>query len=92
MVVAASVGIFFLYWMGLIGGERFADEGQVNPILAMWASNLFLMASAIFLLWKVADRISTNRGNSWTEFLVRIKRTIGRESLRSEAPMTAGDA
>ncbi len=92
MVVAASVGIFFLYWMGLIGGERFADEGQVNPILAMWASNLFLLASAILLLWKVADRISTNRGSTWTQFLVRIKTTIGREPHRAEAPMTAGEA
>lgn len=92
MVVAASVGIFFLYWMGLIGGERFADEGQVNPIFAMWASNLFLMASAILLLWKVADRISTNRGSTWTQFLVRIKTTIDRGSRRSEAPLTAGEA
>ena len=85
MVIAASVVIFFLYWMGLIGGERFADDGQVNPIFAMWASNLLLMASAILLLWKVADRISTNRGNAWAEFLVRIRASMGGKSRRLEA-------
>ena len=92
MVIAASVGIFFLYWMGLLGGERFADEGQVNPIFAMWASNLLLMASAVLLLWKVADRISTNRGNAWTEFLVRIRATMGGKSRRLEDRMTAEEA
>ncbi len=90
MVIAASVGIFFLYWMGLIGGERFADDGQVNPFLGMWASNLVLMASAVLLLWNVSDRISTNRGGSWSEALLRLKTTMRRGSRKSESRIVAG--
>jgi lipopolysaccharide export system permease protein len=36
MVIATSVGIFFLYWMGLIGGERLAERGHLEPWVAMW--------------------------------------------------------
>ncbi len=77
MVIAVSVGIFFVYWVGLIGGERFADEGQVNPVVAMWAANAALLATAIFFLWNVADRVSTNRGSFWSELGSRIRGTVG---------------
>jgi lipopolysaccharide export system permease protein len=63
MVIAASVGIFFVYWMGLIGGERFADQGQVNPVIAMWASNAVLLLSAMFFLWNVGR---PNLHKPWT--------------------------
>jgi lipopolysaccharide export system permease protein len=33
MVIALSLGIFFLYWMGLIGGERLADRGRIAGLL-----------------------------------------------------------
>ena len=78
MVIAASVLIFFLYWMGLIGGERFADDGQVDPIVAMWASNAVLLSLAFMLLWNVGDRISTNRGSAWTELRTRVGATLNR--------------
>ena len=91
MVIAASVGIFFVYWMGLIGGEQLADEGQVDPVLAMWAPNLMLCICALLLLRKVADRISANRGSAWTEFVTRVGVTFRRgSSPGAEPPMTGG--
>ena len=78
MVIAASVLVFCLYWMGLVGGERFADEGQVDPTVAMWASNAVLLSLAFMLLWNVGNRISTNRGSAWTELRARVGATLGR--------------
>lgn len=78
MVIAASVLIFCLYWTGLIGGERFADEGVVDPIVAMWASNAVLLSLALMLLWNVGNRISTNRGNAWAELRARVGATLNR--------------
>lgn len=78
MVIATSVLIFFLQWIGLIGGERFADDGQLNPIVAMWASNAVLLGLALILLWNLADRISTNRGSAWTELGARVGATVSR--------------
>ncbi|MEX2295614.1 MAG: LptF/LptG family permease [Gemmatimonadota bacterium] len=80
MVIAASVSIFFFYWMGLIGGERLAERGLMDPALAMWAPSAILLVPAIFLLSTTARQISTNRGSSWDELRYRLGRIfrIGR--------------
>jgi len=78
MVIAASVGIFFFYWMGLIGGERFADRGQIQPVVGMWLPNVVLLLPALYLLTRVSGQISTNRGSSWDEFTFRVKDAVGR--------------
>lgn len=93
MVIAASVGIFFVYWMGLIGGERFADEGQVHPILAMWASNVALLLLALTFLWNIADRVSTNRGSGWSELLSRLSSLAVRRRVdRNRSTLGVGEA
>ena len=81
MVIAASVLIFCIYWIGLIGGERFADQGQVDPIVAMWVSNAVLLSIAVTLLWGVGDRISTNRGNAWAEVVSLLGARFGRPAV-----------
>jgi lipopolysaccharide export system permease protein len=67
MVIALSLGIFFLYWVGLIVGERFADRGQIHPWLAMWAPNLILLGPALVLVARMGREMSTNRGSRWVE-------------------------
>jgi len=78
MVIAASVAIFFLYWVGLIVGEELGDAGQVNPVVAMWAPNAILLAWSLLLLRTVADHISTNRSTAWTELLHRLRHPFSR--------------
>ncbi len=77
MVIAASVGIFFFYWMGLIGGERLADRGQMNPVLGMWMPNAILLLPALYLMGRMAREISTNRGSTWDEVRYRIRSLFG---------------
>jgi lipopolysaccharide export system permease protein len=82
MVIATSVGIFFLYWMGLIGGERLADRGLMDPVLAMWLPNLVLLVPAGIMAARMGRQISTNRGGSrWNELVFRI-RTLPEALLR----------
>jgi len=87
MVIALSLGIFFLYWVGLIVGERMADRGQIHPWIAMWGPNLILMVPALFLTLRLGHDMSTNRGGRWDELRYRAG-----ELLRRMKPASASDS
>jgi lipopolysaccharide export system permease protein len=72
MVIATSVGIFFLYWMGLIGGERIAERGHVEPWVAMWLPNMILFLPAAALAAGMGEKLSTNRGSGWDTLRSRV--------------------
>jgi lipopolysaccharide export system permease protein len=72
MVIATSVGIFFVYWMGLIGGERIAERGHLEPWVAMWLPNVILALPAAIMALRMGERLSTGRGSSWDAFLFRL--------------------
>lgn len=40
LVVGVSLGVFCLYYVALIGGEKLADRQFLSPALAMWSPNL----------------------------------------------------
>ena len=42
MVIATSMAIFSLYYVGLIGGEALAGRGYVTPLVAMWIVNAIM--------------------------------------------------
>ena len=52
-----SLLFFLIYWAFLIGGEEFADQGKLNPILAMWLPNIVLFLIGLFLNIKIAKDI-----------------------------------
>lgn len=91
MVIASSLGIFFLYWMGLIGGERLADRGRLDPLFAMWAPNLILLIPALLLILRMANQMSSNRGGLWDEITFRIREVFGRGSRRSAPAQSGGE-
>jgi len=39
-VVGVSLGVFCLYYVALIGGEKLADRQFLSPALAMWSPNI----------------------------------------------------
>jgi lipopolysaccharide export system permease protein len=94
MVIAASVGIFFFYWMGLIGGERLAERGFMDPALAMWAPSAILLVPSVFLIATSARQISTNRGSTWDEIRYRVGRILrlGRGEARVPARSSSAGA
>jgi len=54
MAIGFSILFFLVYYVCLIGGEKLADRGFVNPFLAMWAPNLIFGALSIVFLRKAA--------------------------------------
>jgi lipopolysaccharide export system permease protein len=81
MVIGTSVGIFFLYWMGLIGGERIAERGYLEPWLAMWLPNMILAVPATVLALDMGRTMSSNRGSGWESFRYRVTGLFRRREL-----------
>jgi lipopolysaccharide export system permease protein len=44
-----SLGFFVLYWACLIGGEKLADRDILEPWLGMWAANIIIGITGIYL-------------------------------------------
>ncbi len=49
-----SVGFFLFWWLCLIGGEKLADRGVIEPWLAMWGPNLITVIISMFMNLQVA--------------------------------------
>lgn len=50
---AISLGFYIFYWACLIGGEKLADRGIVDPMLSMWAGNIIIGIMGIILTLKI---------------------------------------
>jgi lipopolysaccharide export system permease protein len=61
LVVGASVGVFAVYYIGLIAGESLANRLYVQPALAMWSSDIIFAALGLTGLW----RARTARRAAW---------------------------
>jgi len=50
VAIAASILVFLVYYVCLIGGEKLADRRIVNPVLAMWIPNIIFGLLALWLI------------------------------------------
>jgi lipopolysaccharide export system permease protein len=59
--VAASLSFsfFLLYWAALIGGEKLADRGFVQPWIGMWIANIVLGVLGIYLTMRMGRETTT---------------------------------
>ena len=73
LVIAGSIGIFAVYYAGLIGGESLADEDAVAPWVAMWAPNILFLFVALWGLARIGKEAATNRGGGWDDLWHSIK-------------------
>ena len=67
-VIAASLAIFAVYWIGLRGGEVLGDEGYVPTFWAMWITNVIGLAIGLWAISRVGKEVSTARGGGWEDF------------------------
>jgi len=65
MAASLSLGFFLLYWACLIGGEKLADRGYLEPWIGMWAANLILGVLGVYLTLRTARE---NLFIDWTAF------------------------
>ncbi len=49
-----SLVFYIFYWVCLIGGEKLADRGILDPWLAMWLGNIVIGVLGIFLTLRVS--------------------------------------
>ncbi|MBT4291817.1 LptF/LptG family permease, partial [bacterium] len=45
--LSLAIGLFLVYYLFLVGGEKMADRGMMHPALAMWLANIVLTLVAI---------------------------------------------
>jgi lipopolysaccharide export system permease protein len=76
MVLGVSLGVFALYYIGLIAGEPLAQRGTVSPWLAMWTSNIVFGIAGAFLMLRLGRESSTSRGSDWQELKDRMRRRL----------------
>lgn len=61
-VVSASAVIFFVYWVGIVGGEALADRRAADPAVTMWLGNIIFFFVALVLLSRMGHSSGTSRG------------------------------
>ena len=78
LVIAASSGIFAVYWMGLIGGESLADRGVAPPAVTMWIPNAVFTLLGLWLLARMGREAATNRGGGWEDLFYSARSLLAR--------------
>ncbi len=54
MVIGVSLGVFCVYYVGLIAGEELADRTIISPFWAMWAPSVLFGAAGCVILYLVS--------------------------------------
>ena len=73
LTIGVSLGVFALYYVGLIVGEELARRNFLSPAWAMWTTNLLLLGVGLFLTARLGNEGSTSRGSEATEWIERIR-------------------
>ena len=87
LVIGASVGIFALYYIGLVGGEALADRLIMGPFLAMWLTNLLFLGIAALLLSRMGKEGVTARGGDMSEAWDALRAWFARQARRVGIPL-----
>jgi lipopolysaccharide export system permease protein len=72
MTIGVSLGVFGLYYVGLIVGEALARRDRLSPFWAMWAANIILLVIGLWLMAMLGREGATSRGSETTEQLQRL--------------------
>src|SRR5213083_1062038 len=67
LVLATSLIVYTVYYVGLIGGEELGDRLFVSPFFAMWTPNLLFSALGLAGLWVVRRPGDAPQGGDWTD-------------------------
>lgn len=78
LTIGVSLGVFGLYYVGLIAGEALADRSILSPFWAMWSANILFSLVAILLLSRMGHESATARGGDLGEVTDAIKRLFRR--------------
>ena len=57
-----SIAIIVFYWVMINNGEVLAAEGKISPAVGMWAANVILFGTGIYLLGRANRESGAQRG------------------------------
>jgi lipopolysaccharide export system permease protein len=72
LTIGVSLGVFGLYYVGLLGGEALADRDLLGPGVAMWGTNILLGIIGLVLTARLGSEGSTSRGSETSEWWHRV--------------------
>lgn len=72
LTLGVSLGVFAIYYVGLLAGEALSDRGLLDPAFAMWGANAVLGAVGIVLTARLGSEGSTHRGSETSEWWGRL--------------------
>ncbi|MBC7896638.1 MAG: LptF/LptG family permease [Cytophagaceae bacterium] len=82
LVIGVSLGVFALYYVGLIAGESLSDRDILPPSLSMWAANIIFAIAGLVLFARMERDGGSARGADSTEFWGAIRRFGRRLTFR----------
>ena len=88
LVMMVSLGVFTLYYVGLIGGEAAANKGLVSPFWAMWGTNVVLMLVGVVMLLRMGRDSGSGRGGGLRDWLD--ERRFLRDEKRAASAVARG--
>jgi len=86
LVIGVSLGVFAIYYVGLIAGESLADRAFLTPFWAMWAANVILTIVGLILLARMGKEGATSRGGDMSEFLEGLRTNLAKVARRFGFP------
>ncbi|MDQ3519637.1 MAG: LptF/LptG family permease [Gemmatimonadota bacterium] len=87
LVIGVSLGVFALYYIGLIAGETLADKLIVNAFWSMWLANVLFTMVGIYFIYLVQKSGSTARGGDFSELLDSLRAWFAKGARRIGIPL-----
>ncbi|MFI5244781.1 MAG: LptF/LptG family permease, partial [Gemmatimonadales bacterium] len=78
LTIGVSLGVFGLYYVGLVAGEALARDHMIAPFWAMWSTNFLLLAIGLALMSRLGREGATSRGSETSEVLARLREWFAR--------------
>ena len=75
VAASRSLGFFLLYWSCLIGGEKLADRGFIDPWFGMWSANIIIGFMGLYLTIRTARENLTIDWSYFRRFVPKQWRT-----------------
>jgi lipopolysaccharide export system permease protein len=72
LTIGVSLGVFGIYYVGLLVGESLSDKGLLDPTIAMWGTNVLLGVVGVYLTARLGTEGSTSRGSETSEWVGRV--------------------
>lgn len=81
VAASLSLGFFLIYWACLIGGEKLADRGYIDPWFGMWIANILIGLLGIYLTVRTARENLTIDWSRLTRLIPKQWRSEAEEEL-----------